>query len=498
MPQLELAVAAPHRRGPLLGGGHPVSRREAALILALALAASPLRAQAPLTGADSALVGRILLAEDRRDSAAAALAEGMRHADPRVQLLARRALARVRDSLFTTRDSFPPLPAPPTWPEPEWKSRYRALTPQADCATVRAGLADRSWIVRLRAADVAPRTCAGDDSLDTLLRRWILVLPPTASPRRSGAVTWHPAAHAILALARLRPAEAFALIGTLERHPTWQVRVYVARAAGVLRDSVRLRRLVSDPDDNVKEAAIEALRSLTGHADDRLYLATLHAHGAQAVRAAALALKGSRDPRVPPAALAAFHSWVQRDIASARDARLALLDAAGRPASEDRPPREQRTLPRDAVPLALGADIRLRVSMEGGGAFVVRLRGDVAPIMAARILELARHRYYDGLVWQRVEPDFVIQGGGPGANEYVGASRFLRDELGSIPHPRGTVGMSTRGHDTGDAQWFVNLKDNPRLQRDYTLFGETVEGMEIVDGILEGDRIATIREAVGH
>src|SRR5205814_7278162 len=129
-------------------------------------------------------------------------------------------------------------------------------------------------------------------------------------------------------------------------------------------------------------------------------------------------------------------------------------------------------LPKRAVALALGADVRLRVTMSpssGGGSFTVRLRGDVAPIMAARILELARARYYDGLTWHRVEHDFVIQGGSPGANEYVsGIHDCLRDELGTVPHVRGTVGMSTRGHDTGDAQWFVNLKDNLRLNRDYT------------------------------
>ncbi|HKO17068.1 MAG TPA: peptidylprolyl isomerase, partial [Gemmatimonadaceae bacterium] len=139
----------------------------------------------------------------------------------------------------------------------------------------------------------------------------------------------------------------------------------------------------------------------------------------------------------------------------------------------------------------------LRVSMSpssGGGSFVVRLRGDVAPIMAARIRALARAGYYDGLTWQRVEHDFVIQGGSPGANEYVGAARYLRDELGTLPHTRGTVGMSTRGHDTGDAQWFVNLRDNLRLGRDYTVFGEVVEGMNVVDGILEGDVIARIEE----
>jgi cyclophilin family peptidyl-prolyl cis-trans isomerase len=133
-------------------------------------------------------------------------------------------------------------------------------------------------------------------------------------------------------------------------------------------------------------------------------------------------------------------------------------------------------------------------SSSGGGSFVVRLRGDVAPMMAARILELARRGYYNGLTWHRVEHDFVIQGGSPGANEYVGFPQFFRDELGTVPHFRGTVGMSTRGHDTGDAQWFVNLRDNIRLGRDYTVFGEVVEGMDVVDGVLEGDVIVLIAE----
>jgi cyclophilin family peptidyl-prolyl cis-trans isomerase len=463
-------------------------------LLAVLLLPGTLLAQAPYTRTDSVLVGRILLAEDRRDTTATALTEGARHADPRIQLLARRAAARIADSMFTGRDSFPPLPPPPTWPEPEWKGRYRALTPRSDCAAVRAALTDSSWIVRLRAVDVVPATCTDDDSLDTTLRRWILALPTILGPHRSGEVTWHPAAHAIVALARLRPAEARTLMPLVEKHLTRQVRLYAARAAAVLQDTIRLRHFADDPDDNVKEVAIEALRALTGHTDDRLFVAALQANGAQAVRAAALALKGSPDSLSARMAMVAFQRWVGKEIASARDARLALLDAAGRPASDDRPPREVTPVPREAVALALGADVRLRVTMEGGPSFVVRLRGDVAPIMAARILELARQRYYDALVWQRVEPDFVIQGGGPGANEYVGAPRYLRDELGTIPHPRGAVGMSTRGHDTGDAQWFVDLKDNPRLRRDYTVFAEVVEGMEVVDAILEGDRIATIRE----
>jgi cyclophilin family peptidyl-prolyl cis-trans isomerase len=133
----------------------------------------------------------------------------------------------------------------------------------------------------------------------------------------------------------------------------------------------------------------------------------------------------------------------------------------------------------------------------GGGTFVVRLRGDVAPIMAARILTLARSGYYNGLTWQRVEADFVIQGGSPGANEYVGLPQYIRDELGTVPHVRGTVGMSTRGHDTGDGQWFVNLRDNLRLNRDYTVFAEVVDGIDVVDGILEGDQIARVDYVTG-
>ena len=118
--------------------------------------------------------------------------------------------------------------------------------------------------------------------------------------------------------------------------------------------------------------------------------------------------------------------------------------------------------------------------------------------IAARVLTLVESHYYDGQAWHRVEPDFVIQGPSPGDNEYVGSTRFLRDELGTVPHVRGTVGMSTRGHDTGDAQWFVNLKDNRRLGRDYSVFGEIVEGIEIADGVLEGDVIDRIEVLPTH
>jgi len=463
-------------------------------ILLLLLAPAPGLAQ---TRADSTLIGRILVAEDRRDSTDAALAEGMRHGDARVRLIAGRALGRIRDPLFAARDSLPPVAAPPAWPEPAWRLRYRALAARrADCGALRAALEDGAWQVRLRAAGLAEAPCGADSALVRVLSGWVDALPRDTRRRAAGGVSWHAGAHAELALARIAPDRARARLGGLATHPDWHVRLYAARAAAVLADTPRLRTLARDRDGNVQEAAIDALSKLVGHGADDVYLAALRGDQAQAVRAAAIALKGSPVPAARAAVETAFARWVRRANASERDVRVALLDALGRPASDDRPPPPRFDLPADAVALALGREVRVRMTMSpdaGGGSFVVRMRGDVAPIMAARVLALVREGYYDDGSWHRVEPDFVIQGGGPGTNEYVGHPRYLRDELGTVAHPRGTVGMSTRGHDSGDAQWFINLKDNPRLVRDYTVFAEVVEGIAVVDRILEGDVVASAR-----
>ena len=462
----------------------------------IALGATVLGAQGALTKADSQLVGRILLAEDRRDSSDASLGEGARHGDSRIRVLVQRASGRIRDPRFAARDSLPALPPPTAWPDAGWRTRYRAIASRAsDCAAVRASLDDPLWPVRLRAADTIAVACASDSGIGSTLRNWVDALPADAGKRKEGEVSWHAAAHGIVALAKLRPEEARDRLPKLASHRQWQVRMYAARAARFLGDTARLRALAADRDENVAEAAIDGLRRLGGHAFDDVYVMALKGNGPPSVRAAAVALKGSTRPGVATIANAEFEKWVKRANASERDVRVALLEAAGRQASEDRPPPVRSELPPRAVALALGEDVRLRVTMaegSGGGSFVVKLRGDVAPMMAARVLELARQGYYNSTGWHRVEHDFVVQGGGPGANEYVGNARYMRDELGTVPHARGTIGMSTRAHDTGDAQWFINLKDNLRLGRDYTVFAEVVEGIGVVDQILEGDVVGRI------
>ncbi len=471
------------------------------LLLASAFAPELLAQRAAPSRADSALIGRILLAEDNRDSTDGVLTTSRRHRDPRIRMLARRAAWRIRDSAFSARDSFPPLRAPPVWRDAAWRLRYRALAESGtDCRAMRAAFSDNSCPVRLRAADLVMPACIDDDSVVATLRRWIDSVPADVSRRDRGAISWHATAHALVALSKLKPREAAPHVSRFAAHRQWHLRLYSARAAAILADSVTLRILARDIEPNVAEFAIGALAKLTKHADDNVFIAALNADNAQVVRVAALALAGSRHAGARAAANEAFDRWSRRASASERDVRLALLAVSGRPASDDRPPAGGAAIPPDAIALALGADLRLRVTIAqscGGGSFTVRLRGDVAPMTAGRILELAQAGYYDGHSWHRVEHDFVIQGGSPGANEYVGSDRYFRDELGTVPHVRGTVGMSTRGHDTGDAQWFVNLRDNLRLQRDYTVFAEVVAGMDVVDGLLEGDVIATIARVDG-
>jgi cyclophilin family peptidyl-prolyl cis-trans isomerase len=493
-------------------------------LVGLATFTRPTRAQSVT---DSTLVRRILQAEAERDGSSAALVEGTNSADPRIQLLARRAMARIGDPKFASRDSFPALPAPPAYADPAWRVRYRALKP-GNCGVLRAALSDSAWPVRIHAVDIAGGECAADSLWVRTMITWVRSAPPNAS-RRRGGVSWQPAAHGLLALARVRSEVARRMLGPVAASRIPWLRTYAARAAATLSDTARLRSFARDADDNVKEAALDGLAKVAGHSADDVYLAALASSGYQAVRAAARALTGStRNSDVLGAALATLRRIRLDSSETSRDTRLALLErvnehadsahataiaalasdfdcavaqAAATIAARLAPTsgmaphctRLPVRLAPDAVALALGAPATVRVVIadsSGGGSFTVRLRGDVAPIMASRILELARSHYYDGLTWQRVEPDFVIQGGSPRANEYVGNSRFIPDELGTVPHVRGTVGMSTRGHDTGDAQWFVNLRDNLRLNRDYSLFGEVIDGIDVVDQIQEGDVIS--------
>lgn len=459
-------------------------------------------ADATLSSADSNLIYAILSAEERRDATAEALQRGPTHPDARIQRMSRRAFARINDSTFAARDSLglPDGRDIPSWRLPEWSERFRVLTPRTvACDTLFRAVSDSAIQVRLRALALAgsQSSCRTHGPMLAALRGFIAAVPERADARRIGRGSWHEGAAALASYAMLEPDSVRSASERFARHAMPQVRRAAARAATSARDTALLRQLARDIDGNVTEAAIEGLSRIAGRAADSLYLARLGWSIPQVALAAATALKGSTHPGLRPAVQRALAQYQTRNAASERDVRTALRALLGDSTPEPWALRQPEPLPREVIGLALGERRYVQVissRLHGGRSFTIELRGDLAPIMAARVLARVRNGDYNGQRWHRVEPGFVIQGGSQWDNEYSGSSFFLVDELARLPHPRGSVGMSTRGHDTGDAQWFINLRDNARLMRDYTVFGVVVEGMSVVDDVLEGDEFYVMRE----
>jgi len=129
--------------------------------------------------------------------------------------------------------------------------------------------------------------------------------------------------------------------------------------------------------------------------------------------------------------------------------------------------------------------------LSDGTRVALALRPLEAPGSVARFVAMARAGWFNGLTFHRVVPNFVLQGGSPGANEYHGGSEFSRDEVGGS-HRRGTVGISTRGRDTGDGQLFINLVDNLNLDHEYTVIGEIAGDPRAIDQIVEGALILRV------
>ena len=125
----------------------------------------------------------------------------------------------------------------------------------------------------------------------------------------------------------------------------------------------------------------------------------------------------------------------------------------------------------------------------GGGDVVIKLRPDLAPGHVARIRELAEEGFYDGVVFHRVIPGFMAQGGDP-TGTGSGGSKLpdLKAEFNAQPHVRGTCSMArTNNPNSANSQFFICFDDAGFLDRQYTVWGEVVEGMEHVDALPKGE-----------
>jgi peptidylprolyl isomerase len=123
------------------------------------------------------------------------------------------------------------------------------------------------------------------------------------------------------------------------------------------------------------------------------------------------------------------------------------------------------------------------------GPVTIRLRPDLAPGHVARITELAKEGFYDGVVFHRVIAGFMAQGGDPTGTGGGGSKKpNLTAEFSSAPHKRGVCSMArTSAPNTANSQFFICLADSNFLDNQYTVWGEVTEGMENVDALPKGE-----------
>jgi len=121
------------------------------------------------------------------------------------------------------------------------------------------------------------------------------------------------------------------------------------------------------------------------------------------------------------------------------------------------------------------------------GRVTIELRPDLAPKHVARIKELAREGFYDGLAFHRVIEGFMAQGGDPRGDGTGGSGQKLPAEFSKEPHGRGTCSMArAQNPNSADSQFFICFAPAPFLDGQYTVWGQVTEGMEHVDAIKRG------------
>lgn len=121
------------------------------------------------------------------------------------------------------------------------------------------------------------------------------------------------------------------------------------------------------------------------------------------------------------------------------------------------------------------------------GRVVIEMRPDLAPNHVARIKELVRQGFYDGLKFHRVIEGFMVQTGDPLGNGTGGSGKKLKAEFSDAKHVRGVTSMArTADPDSADSQFFIMLADASHLDGQYTVWGKVVSGMEFVDAIKKG------------
>jgi len=434
-------------------------------------------------------------------AAAAALAAVADDPDPWVRLFAVRGVGRA-----DARDQAQPI----TWgfDDPDLHVRAETVSSMAalgEAARVPPALdADPSFHVR--AAVAAAMAGLADEASLARLRR----LAGDASPTVRGA--------AVRALAeRLGAGYADELASWLgdER---WTIRVAVVGAAGTVGEPALgiVLRAAEDADPRVRTAALGALAAFQDREEVQGRIDAALAADDLGERASAVEIiaDSDRPDRVERLAEAYDRSsgvaWVElrESIVDAAADIPGAVDLLRRAATDD-PASSVRAGARRALRAAghdvpepnagVGDSLVTRREAFGEdpvvvletpkGTIEIRTFADDAPVHVSNFVKLVREGFYDGLIWHRVVPNFVIQGGDPLGSGWGGPGYAIPDEINRRRFERGTLGMPKAGKDTGGCQLFITHVPTPHLDGNYTVFGQVTSGLEVVDRLEVGDTI---------
>jgi cyclophilin family peptidyl-prolyl cis-trans isomerase len=397
-------------------------------------------------------------------------------------------------------------------------------------------------VVRIEAVDLLDARC---EERAEVGRKLAIIAAGLGDGQNSEA--WQLPAHALEALAKFDAAEAARIVDQLAiKHAVLFVRAAAARAAAVVKDEAALLKLARDADPNVRTDALNGLVALSSQAVDGIALDDLESPDDQLVIAAAKALQGGKDrDTAVPATIKALERLTSEGRDTSRMARLALLvtiETWARPDASGASPiaatvegldeflhdfdpvvalkaaeimSRVKGIPVPAYPLHRAVDqptepeLKLEVLpncaqivLASSASVTIVLKPAEAPLTIARFARLVGDRHFAGqpFIYRRRSLE-MADIGSPHANDFSGDTRFLRDEIGTLRHIRGAVGLSTHGRDTGDMRFFLDLMPQPGFDYEFTVFGQVLgyspAGPQFslapsINGIIEGGTIANI------
>lgn len=396
------------------------------------------------------------------------------HGTPVIRSLAWTSLpgARARERARRAADS-----GAPQWPT-ELAQLDRSLQD-------RVGLEPEHPVRRAALAALAGMDAA---LAETLGEDWRQAVPegsrlPEIERRRSGL--------ALMAVQQLARSD----------EPRDRARAGELMAAGIAQDGDLIIALLDDDDARVQAAVLpllgeERFETLRPRLADSLKSGDPALMG-QAAKAAAPVVAAGRAPPWLVSGLAEALASCQDFVLE--ETRIELAAALGLPPLDPLPPPAGSATPllqrlaERQLAAATDPSPLMRVETDRG-VLMLRLDRTLAPVHVASFVELAEAGFYDGLDFHRVVPNFVVQGLDPRGDGWGVGGRRVPDEQSPQPYLTGTVGMPAAGQPhTGGCQMFITLLPTPHLDGNYTVFGQVVEGMEVVQSLLVGDKVLSVR-----